>query len=92
MTQISSDPEFFEQNGHSRSIFINRVFTYINTSVGQIFRNYATQMNVDYSNTKRWYHFIPVLAWFAEYFDNAAEKSVDLVTYDFTELAFSSFD
>ena len=90
MTQSSDNPNYFIENEQPESIFVNRVFTYINTQVGQIFRNYATRQNVDFSH-KKWYRFIPVLNWFADYiFEDVA--SVDLVTYDFTQSGFSSYD
>jgi len=91
MTQSSDNLNYILENKHPESIFINRVFTYINPLVGQIYRNYATQQNVVFSHND-WYQFIPVLNWFADYIFSDDAALVSLVTYDFTQSGFSSFD
>lgn len=80
MTRDSTNPALWAKNNTAQYEFVNRGMTYIDTGIGQIYRNTAIRKHVDFSHNKPWYFYLPVFGWFTPLiFENEAQ--FDLTTY-----------
>ena len=91
MTRDSSNPVRWATNGTAEYIFSNRIMTYIDPTIGQIYRHTATKQDVNFVNKNPWYHDLPVVAWFAPYIFKDYAKEIDMTTYKFSTEPYSSF-
>ena len=89
MTQDSDNPEYWTENQSTESLFVHRIFTYMDVNKGQIYRTYAEKNLVSFDNQEPWYFYIPVLDWFVPDIDKKG-KEYDIMSYSFETMPYAS--
>jgi hypothetical protein len=91
MTQDSTNPEYWAEHQSTQSLFVHRLFTYMNSATGQIYRTYANQLKVSFSSQAAWYSYLPIISWFGTGIQDHSENNPnDIVSYNFQTLPYAS--
>ena len=68
-------------------MYENTLYTYVDTRLGQIYRTFASKVNVVFDYKRPWYYFVPVLNWIVPLiYHDSGTKKYDIGSYTFKAL------